>query len=142
MWTFEYQHATTAAAGVVWGLWADVSRWPEWDVDLDEVGIAGDFSAGTKGTLKPRGMDAFPFTIVRAEPERGYSDETPLPGAILRFDHDLLPAEEGIVIRQRVTMDGPSANDYFEEFGGKIILDVPAALSRLAEKAEQIGGGV
>jgi hypothetical protein len=139
VWSFEYQHPTTAGPEAVWSLWSDVAAWPEWDVDLDVVTLDGDFAAGAQGTLKPKDMDAFPFTITRAEPDRGYTDETPLPGAVLRFEHDLLPAEEGIVIRQRVTMDGPAANEYFEHFGGKIILDVPAALARLAEKAERAG---
>jgi hypothetical protein len=136
MWSFEFHHPTTAAPHAVWELWSDVALWPEWDVDLDAVTLDGDFTAGARGTLKPKGMDAFPFTITRAEPDHGYADETPLPGAFLRFDHDLLPAGEGTIIRQRVTMDGPDANAYFDQFGGKIILDVPAALARLAAKAE------
>lgn len=138
VWSFEYQHPTTADPQAVWRLWSDVTAWPEWDVDLDEVTLEGAFAAGAQGSLKPKGMDAFPFTITRAEPDRGYSDETPLPGAVLRFEHDLVPAgdADGIVIRQRVTMDGPAANEYFDQLGGKIILDVPAALARLAAKAE------
>src|SRR5262249_4571525 len=99
--------------------------------------LDGDFVEGASGSLQPKGMDAFPFTITRAEPCRGYTDETPLPGAVLRFEHDLLDAGEGRVIRQRVTMDGPAANEYFDQFGGKLSLDVPAALARLAARAEQ-----
>jgi hypothetical protein len=140
MWTFEYHHPTSARPDAVWSLWSDVSQWPEWDVDLDLVTLDGDFAAGSSGTLKPKGMDAFPFVITRAEPSLGYTDETPLPGAVLRFDHDLLPAEEGIVIRQRVTMDGPAANAYFGEFASKIVLDVPGSLASLAERAEASGG--
>src|SRR5216117_3176265 len=103
MWTFEYEHPTTAAAEAVWALWSDVAQWPAWDDDLDAVSLDGDFSAGTSGTLKPKGMDPLAFTITRAEPDRGYSDETPLPGAVLRFEHELLPAERGLLIRQRLT---------------------------------------
>jgi Polyketide cyclase / dehydrase and lipid transport len=139
MWTFEYRHPTTASPDAVWALWSDVTLWPEWDTDLDLVALDGEFAPGTTGTLKPKGMDGFGFTITRAEPSRGYSDETPLPGAVLRFDHDLLEAEKGIVIRQRITMDGPAANQYFADFAGKIILDIPGALSRIAERAERIG---
>ncbi len=135
MWTFEYEHPTTAAREAVWALWSDVARWPEWDDDLDAVSLDGDFSAGTSGTLTPKGIGPLEFTITAAEPGRGYSDETLLPGAVLRFEHELLPAESGTVIRQRVTMDGPSANDYFAELGPKIILDVPTALARLADRA-------
>ena len=142
MWTFEYQHPTTAPPDAVWTLWSDVRSWPKWDTDLEAVELEGEFAVGSRGSLKPKGMDAsFPFEITRAEPGRGYSDETPLDGAVLRFDHDILPAEDGFVLRQRVTMDGPAANDLFGQFAGEIIPDVPASLARLAERAEQRAGG-
>jgi hypothetical protein len=136
MWTFEYSHPTTAEPEAVWRLWSNVARWPEWDSDLETVSLDGEFAAGATGSLKPKGMDAFPFTVTRAEAGRGYSDETPLPGAVLRFDHDLVRGKEGLVIRQRVTVDGPAANDYFGEFAEKIVLDIPGSLSRLADRAE------
>jgi hypothetical protein len=137
MWSFEFGQPTSAEPEAVWRLWSDVSAWPQWDVDLDTVTLDGDFVTGARGSLQPKGMDPFPFTITRAEPGRGYTDQTPLPGAVLRFEHDLLDAEEGLVIRQRVTMEGPAANEWFEQLGGKIVLDVPAALARLAARAEQ-----
>ena len=137
MWTFEYSHPTSATPEAIWRLWSDVTSWPAWDTDLESVTLDGDFVTGSKGALKPKGMDAFPFALTRVEPERGYSDETPLEGAVLRFDHDLLPADGAIVIRQRVTVDGPAANGYFEQFAENIILDIPGSLARLAAKAEQ-----
>src|SRR2546428_13728418 len=107
MWTFEYEHPTKASPEAIWALWSDVSRWTEWDTDLEGVTLDGKFAAGVRGVLTPKGTDGFPFMITRAEPDRGYSDETPLPGAVLRFDHELLPSAQGTVIRQRVTMEGP-----------------------------------
>jgi ligand-binding SRPBCC domain-containing protein len=138
MWTFEYTHRTTARRDAIWNLWSDVASWPEWDVDLEVVTLEGDFVAGARGTLKPKGMDVFPFVVTRAEPDRGYSDETPLDGAVLRFDHDLVPTEAGTLIRQRVSVEGPAANEYFEALAANIILDIPAALARLATRAEQL----
>jgi len=141
MWTFEYRHPTTAKAADIWSLWSNVSRWPEWDVDLEDVSLDGDFVAGVSGSLQPRGMEAFPFTITRAEPECGYSEETPLDGAVLRFDHEFVSGPGGNEIRQRVAVDGPAANDYFEQFASQIILDIPAALARLAATAEGRAAG-
>jgi uncharacterized protein YndB with AHSA1/START domain len=138
VWTFEYSHPTSAPADAIWRLWSDVSSWPQWDVDLETVTLDGDFMAGARGTLKPKGMDVFPFVVTRAEPDRGYSDETPLDGAVLRFDHDLEPNADGTLIRQRVTVEGPAANRYFEPLAANIILDIPAALARLADRAEQL----
>jgi hypothetical protein len=137
MWTFEYTHPTTARPDAIWALWSDVTCWPEWDVDLEVVTLDGDFAVGARGTLKPKGMDVFLFVLTRADRDRGYSDETPLDGAVLRFDHDLVPSERGMLIRQRVTVEGPAANEYFEPLAANIILDIPAALARLAETAER-----
>jgi hypothetical protein len=138
MWTFEYTHPTTARPDAIWRLWSDVASWPEWDVDLEVVTLDGDFAPGARGTLKPTGMDVFPFVLTRAERDRGYSDETPLDGAVLRFDHDLVSTDAGTQIRQRVTVDGPAANEYFAPLAANIILDIPQALGRLADKAERL----
>ena len=138
MWTFEYSHPTNARPDAIWRLWSDVASWPDWDVDLEVVTLDGEFVAGSHGTLKPRGMEVFPFVLTRAEPGRGYSDETPLDGAVLRFDHDLERTDNGALIRQRVTVEGPAANEYFDQLAANIILDIPAALARLAQRAEQL----
>ncbi|HEY3192134.1 MAG TPA: SRPBCC family protein [Solirubrobacterales bacterium] len=136
MWTFEYSHPTTAEPDTIWRLWSDVSNWSRWDTDLEEVTLEGEFETGSVGSLRPQGMDAFPFTITRAEPGVGYSDETSIGDAVLRFDHDVVPSRGGLVVRQRVTMDGPAANELFDEFGDKIIPDVPGSVSRFTALAE------
>jgi hypothetical protein len=138
MWTFEYTHPTTARPDAIWLLWSDVAAWPQWDTDLEVVTLDGPFVTGARGTLKPKGMDVFPFVLTRAELDRGYSDETPLDGATLRFDHDLEPTGAGTLIHQRVTVEGPKANEYFALLAANIILDIPQALARLATKAEQL----
>jgi hypothetical protein len=140
MWKFEYVQPTGADPEAIWGMWSDPARWPEWDDDLEKVRLEGEFAVGSTGALTPKGMDSFPFTITRAEPGRGYSDETPLPGAVLRFDHDLVDTAEGRAIRQTVTVDGPRANDYFDQFAESIVMDIPGSLARFSEKAEQAGG--
>jgi hypothetical protein len=140
MWTFEYSRSTTASPDVIWGLWSDVANWSRWDTDLEEVTLEGRFEAGAKGSLRPEGMGALPFTITRAEPGVGYSDDTPIGDAVLRFDHDVITAEGRTQVRQRVTMDGPAANDLFEEFASKIIMDVPGSVTRLIELAEGESG--
>jgi hypothetical protein len=137
MWTFEYSHPTTASPEAIWDLWSDVSNWSRWDTDLEEVTLEGDFEAGAKGSLRPEGMDSFPFVITRAEPGLGYSDETPIGDAVLQFDHDVVKTDGETQVRQRVTMDGPAANRLFEEFAEKIILDIPGSVTRFAELAER-----
>ncbi len=136
MWSFEFRHETSAQPAAVWALWSDPACWPTWDDDLDEVTLAGPFNAGSRGALKPKGMDAIPFELTRVAAGQGYSDESELPGAVLRFDHDLVLENGRLLIVQRVTMTGPAANDYFADLGRGIVLDVPDALRKLAALAE------
>jgi hypothetical protein len=141
MWSFEYSHPTTAEPETIWELWSDVKNWNRWDTDLEEVTLEGEFEAGARGALRPEGMDSFPFTITRAEPGVGYSDETPIGDAVLRFDHDVITVGRERQVRQRVTMDGPGANQLFGEFADKIIMDVPGSVTRFAELAESESKG-
>src|SRR5213593_3697558 len=136
MWSFEYRQDTSAEAEAVWRLWSDPPSWSRWDEDLEEVTLDGSFAVGSTGTLKPKGMDALAYELTRVEPGAGYSDETALPGAVLRFDHDLVQEDGGLKIVQRVTMEGPAANEYFGQLGTGIVLDVPEALRKLAALAE------
>ena len=117
-------------------MWSDPPAWPRWDEDLEEVTIDGPFEPGSTGLLKPKGMDGFGFELTRVEPGVGYTDETPLPNAVLRFEHDLVREDGRLQIVQRVTMEGPAANEYFDSLGKEILLDVPGALAKLAAFAE------
>jgi uncharacterized protein YndB with AHSA1/START domain len=136
MWSFEYRQETAAAPEAVWKLWSDPTGWTQWDEDIEEVTIDGAFEVGTGGALKPKDMEAVPFVLTRVDPGSGYSDESALPGAVLRFDHDLVREDGRLQIVQRVTMTGEAANEYFGQFGHGIVLDIPAALRKLAALAE------
>src|SRR5207247_7163561 len=125
MWSFEYRQETSAEPEAIWQLWSDPPQWPRWDEDLEEVSLEGSFEVGSKGVLRPKGMDGFGFELTRVEAGVGYTDLTPLPGALLRFDHDLVREDGRLQIVQRVTMEGPAANEYFGELGTGIVLDGP-----------------
>ena len=55
---YEYEHSetSTAPAAAIWPLWADTSRWPEWDAGVRSVVIDGPFAVGTSGTMTMDGM--------------------------------------------------------------------------------------
>ena len=101
MWSFEYRQETSAQPDAIWRLWSDPPAWPRWDGDLEEVTIDGPFEPGSTGLLKPKGMDGFGFELTRVEPGVGYTDETPLPNAVLRFEHDLVREDGRLQIVQR-----------------------------------------
>jgi hypothetical protein len=46
MWSAEHSIETSAWPEAVWGLWADVPGWPEWNADLARAELDGEFTAG------------------------------------------------------------------------------------------------
>jgi hypothetical protein len=134
MFTYEHTVETTASAEAVWALYADVSAWLAWDRGLDAVEIDGPFTAGTTGRITPAGMGTLPFTLTWVEPTRGFADETPAMGHVLRFIHDIaaLPGG-GARITHRVEIQGPAADD----LGPNVTGDTPEAMANLAALAER-----
>jgi hypothetical protein len=135
MWTTEHTVETSAAAETVHGLYADVAAWPTWDASVELAELDGPFVAGTSGRLRPAGIETLPFTLVSVEPGRGFTDETPFMGHVLRFIHLLEPlAGGGTRITHRVEIDGPAAAD----MGPNVASDLPEAMAALAAAAERV----
>ncbi|WP_290049643.1 SRPBCC family protein [Amycolatopsis solani] len=129
---YEYEHSetSTAPAAAIWPLWADTTRWPEWDAGVRSVVVDGPFTAGTSGTMTMDGMPPIPFTLTEVTEGRSFTDETRLPDSFLRFEHVLTDVEGGTRITYRVTVDGP------EGFGPQVTEDTPDAMQALAKLAE------
>jgi hypothetical protein len=136
MWTTEHTVETTAPADAVHALYADVAGWPAWDESVELAELDGPFVAGTTGRLRPAGLETLPFTLLWAEAGRGFTDETPFMGHVLRFVHLLEPAAGGGTrITHRVEIDGPAA----AEMGPNVASDLPEAMAALAAAAERAG---
>jgi len=133
MWTTEHTIETSAPADVVYALYADVTGWPAWDGSVELAELDGPFAAGTSGRLRPAGLETLPFTLLRVEAGRGFTDETPFMGHVLRFVHLLeAAAGGGTRITHRVEIDGPAA----AEMGPNVAGDLPEAMAALAAAAE------
>ncbi|GAA4546071.1 SRPBCC family protein [Amycolatopsis samaneae] len=128
---YEYEHSetTSAPAAAVWALWADTATWAEWDGSVTSVTMSGPFAVGTSGTMVIDGRPV-PFTLIEVEPGRGFTDETRLPDATLRFEHRLEDLDEGTRIHYRITVDGPA------DLGPAVTEDTPDAMRALAKRAE------
>lgn len=136
MWQFEHQYITTAPAPAIWRLWADPSRWPSWDEGIEEVVLHGPFVAGTSGTLRPTGQSALPFQLVDVSPDVSFTDETELPGAIIRFRHLLEPlADGGTRITHQIEIEGPDGDEIGAAMGPEMAAGIPATVAALAAHA-------
>jgi hypothetical protein len=137
--SFTYEHSITSAASpaAVWRLYSDVSQWPTFDAEAERIQLDGPFTAGSRGTMKFRGQEPLAFTLTEVEPERVFTDETPVGEAVVRVRHRLEASADGVRITQRVEIDGPEA--FAAELGAMITADMPATMTRLARLAEEDG---
>ena len=138
MWMIQVSEDTRASAEQVWSLYADVAGWPKWDSELDACTLSGPFEAGTSGTLTPKGMTAIPFTLLHVDPQKSFSDETHLPGAVLKFHHTLEETPEGTRITHTIHLIGPDYDRYAATIGKSIAAHLPPALKKLASLAEAL----
>lgn len=138
MWMIQVSEHTRASAEQVWSLYTNVTGWPKWDSELDACTLSGPFEAGTSGTLTPKGMTAIPFTLLHVDPLKGFSDETHLPGAVLKFQHSIEPTPEGLKITHTIHLTGPNYDRYTPTIGASIASHLPPALKKLASLAEAV----
>lgn len=134
---FEHSETTTAPPEAVWALWSDVDRWLEWDSSLERIELAGQFQAGTTGTMVLPGQPPIGFTITDVQPGRGFTDETEVPGGVLRFEHSLETAENRTRVTHRVEIEGPA--EMASKLGPMITADTPEAVRDLVRLAEAQG---
>lgn len=118
---FEAVHSerSSATPGAVWVLWADASRWPEWNDQLESGEIDGELAVGTGATVKFKRGGKMKFTVIVVEPERLFVDEAKLPGCRFGHEHRLEPAGAGCEITHRLYLKGPTSGLFSRLFGRK-----------------------
>jgi Polyketide cyclase / dehydrase and lipid transport len=136
--TYTYTHSIEADVSpeTVWALYEDVTTWPDWDAEAEEITRDGPFAAGTTGTMRFRGQDPLPYRLAKVEPMREWVDETPVGEIVVTVSHLLEPLADG---RLRITyaaeIDGP--DEQAQEIGSAITADFPATMASLAARAKE-----
>ncbi len=139
MWQTEHTAYTHASPEDVWALWSDVTTWPTWDSGIQRANIEGRFAACASGTLKPTGGPQVTLTIIDAKPNHGFVDETKLPLARMRFEHEVASDAERTRITHRVQITGPAAPLFARVIGRGIARDLPETIAALARLASERG---
>lgn len=139
MWEYEHSIEADVTPEAVWRLYTDASSWPEWDFGIEAMELEGPFAAGSKGILTPRGQNSIPFTIVAAEENAGFTDETVLDGLVLTFKHTLEPIDAARTrITHRVEISGPASEIVAPKIGPGIAEGIPVTVLTLAERAGEL----
>jgi uncharacterized protein YndB with AHSA1/START domain len=137
MWDVEHSIETRATPETVWRLWADVPRWPEWNADLAQAELVGEFRPGSTIRMTSHEGDMVELQIAEADEPELFVDQADLGSITVRTTHraDRLDGDR-VRIAYRMEITGPDADAVGPELGPQISGDFPEVLQALAERAE------
>jgi hypothetical protein len=138
MWAVEHSVETSATPEQVWRLWADVSRWPEWNRDIECIELIGPFAAGSTIRMTPIGQEAVELRIAHAVEPDFFVDEAHVGEVVVRTVHrvDTVRAN-GARVTYRMEIAGAGADTLGPQVGPEISADFPETLAELVACAER-----
>jgi len=106
---FEAIHSerSTADPAAIWQLWADPTRWPDWNEQIERAETDDELRPGAELRIKFRRGGTVRFNVTQLEPERLFTDEARFPGARLAHEHRLAPGRSSSEITHRISLTGP-----------------------------------
>ena len=120
----------------VWDLYSNVNRWPEWDSDMQNVILEGEFVTGTKGTMFMKEMTPLPFVLDDVQRGKVFTNSSMLGDITVQFGHFI--SEEGAgeyTLKHTVTITG-SNEVQLQGIGQGIVANIPANMTRLSQLAK------
>lgn len=136
---FHHTVTTEADPATLWRVWADPSRWGEWDAGLRSAELDGSFVTGATGTLRPASGPPSRFTIDRVDAGVGYRFTTRMPGARLVIDRAITGAGP-TTFRHEVAFDGPLAGLWSRLYGGRFRRQLPPTMEAVGRLAAETDG--
>jgi uncharacterized protein YndB with AHSA1/START domain len=135
MWSAEQSIETSASPEAVWRQWADVPRWPEWNGDLAQAELEGDFREGGTIRMTSKDGDLVELRIAEAAEPEQIVDEADLGSVVVRTTHRAERDGDRTRIVYQMEISGPEADTVGPQLGPQISGDFPEVLKALAERA-------
>lgn len=136
--TMQFDASTTiqAPAAKVFGIYANVTDWPQWDPDVKSASLQGSFASGAVGEVVPHGGPKSVLKFTAVVPNRLIRMQCKLPLGMMQFDYELLAQGDTTVVTHRTTFSGLLAPLWGRLIGASMKKSLPAALSGLKTHAE------
>jgi hypothetical protein len=134
---FESSVTINTPAAHVFTIYADVARWSQWDPDVKEASLNGNFVSGAHGVVVPHGGPKSKIHFTRVTPNQGFVAECKLPLCVMRFENHLRDAAGRTEATHRVTFEGLLAPIFGRLIGSGMKKTLPKALASLKTYAEK-----
>jgi uncharacterized membrane protein len=99
-----------APAEIVWRVYRDVERWPEWTASMDEIAfVRGDaLEDGAAVRIKQPRLPRVTWQVTELTPGRSWAWESRSPGALTVGRHVVTPLADGTTrVEQSIDQTGP-----------------------------------
>ncbi|MEK0307118.1 SRPBCC family protein [Bifidobacterium favimelis] len=137
---FSYEMTTDLSMEQLWPYYADVKRWFAWESDLEDIELDGAFATGTTGRMTMTGQPPMPYTLVKVEEGRSFTDKSTVPDVgDVYFAHELAERDGRTLIRHSVELvpvGGVDTPDTAHAAAG-IFSDVPDSVFALIKSARE-----
>lgn len=134
---FHYSILVNNSQEKVWDFLTQVEKWKEWDTEIIEAKIFGDFKTGSKGELIPKKGPKLKFQISEIIPNQSYTFKTKMPVGYLEIKRTLKPNGNLIEFMDDIQFTGFLKRIFGVMLGGgfkKVLPEVMENFKRLAEQ--------
>jgi uncharacterized membrane protein len=107
---FEHEATINAPADLVWDVYSDVERWPEWTDSITRVQyVDGDtITVGARTRIEQPKLPKAEWEITEVEPGHSWTWASKAPGIKTIAVHEVTPAGSGKTrVRSEIVQSGP-----------------------------------
>lgn len=116
----------------LWELYSDVSRWKEWDTEVENVLLNGEFVQGSNGVMGMKNGQSLPFVIDSVDTEKEFTTISCLGAITVSFFHTITETS----ITHIVTIDG-GVEAQMDGMGKGITASLPSTMDRLLSMVQR-----
>ncbi|MFK7993820.1 MAG: SRPBCC family protein [Granulosicoccus sp.] len=120
----------------IFAIYKDINSWPQWDPDIENVGLDGEFTEGTRGWLKPVGAPKTATRMTSVNEPASFSVESKIPFCTMTFEHELKAVDNATEVTHRVVFSGALAPVFSRIIGSKIRKGIRGTMEGLKQYAE------
>ena len=134
---FEQSTVVAATPEKIFSTYAAVSKWPEWDLEVDSASLNGPFTLGSTGKIKPKGAPESKIELVELTENKSFTIECNLPLCKMHFVHELVAQGNGTTsVVNKLTFSGLLAPVFGRLIGKGIAKSMPSTLGGLKKYVE------
>lgn len=116
----------------LWELYSDVSRWKEWDTEVENVLLNGEFVQGSNGVMEMKNGQSLPFVIDSVDTEKEFTTISCLGAITVSFFHTITETS----ITHIVTIEG-GVEAQMDGMGKGITASLPSTMDRLLSMVQR-----